>query len=228
MIALLLLVLAMPQPWGPKLGPPQRVCITGISQTGKTTFTEKLVAPAFRRVYASPDTEFQKQHRLVLSVDELERYPALFDLVHLAVVVQLEEYDEEKQGEEVGKLCHLMLERGRDLVLVYDEMGGYRRYAEVPLNRLWSRCSKRGIVPVFLSQVQTDLPLTVRKQASDAYIFAQPHKTELAEVEAVYGEEAAARVRQLGVDAAARARAGVKNPLVSRPVHCVLGQGVVG
>lgn len=199
------------QPWG-ALEQGQRLVVTGVSGTGKTTFASRLVASAWRVLWLDPEGELAVPGRLSLTVTELERWPALLDDPHMRLVVWFESDDEEGQGSEVTRLVTLLMSRCRDAVVVMEEVGDYRRWAEAAINKLFRKGRKRGLVPVLCSQVQTDLPLTARKQATDAYLFAQVHESELNELERVYGTDARRRV---------------EHAVPYRPTHWVSGRGVV-
>jgi hypothetical protein len=51
------------------------------------------------------------------------------------------------------------------------------------------------VVPIFLSQFATDIPLTVRRAATHVLCLAQDHAKELDALSEVYGETFAAQVQ---------------------------------
>jgi hypothetical protein len=184
---------AMPQPWGSQLNAGQRILIMGDSGSGKTHNGNLLTADAHRVQWFDPEDEHLKPGRLVLTPAELLTYPKLLDDPHLRLVITPESYDEEGMGEEAAAVADLVMDRGKNLVSYWGEVGDYRRSSESSLNRLFRKGRKRGIVPVFDSQVATDFPLTSRKLATDVYVTSMSHSAELAEIERQYGEAVADR-----------------------------------
>jgi hypothetical protein len=185
------------QPWG-VLNEGERHVLMGVSGTGKTTLVKRLTAEAFRCLWFDPEGEYAAPGRLVVKVAELERWPGLLVDPHARIVVEPTDDDPEAMAEDVGALCSLLLHFKRlPMVVVFEELGDYGRLpaAEKGLSRLWKKGRKRGLVPLACSQVATDIPLHVRKQATDAWVTSQDHAGEIAEVERIYGPQMAERAR---------------------------------
>lgn len=190
------------QPWG-DLQFGQRIIVMGEPLSGKSTLAEKLTADAHRVLWFDMCGDYERRGRLGVSVDELARWPALLDDPHARIVVRPQSEDDNGLSSEALQVLQLCERAGEAFdstgrggrVLVYDEVGDYRRYSEGTLNRLFRRGRHYGLVPILVSQVATDFPLTSRRIASHVYCLAQSHDSELAALEGTYGKDFAARVR---------------------------------
>lgn len=182
------------QPWGDELNAGDREIIIGLPGDGKTTLAEGLLASAWRSVTFTPDEEdFRLPGRLVVTVAELERWPRLLAEPHLKLAVEPRDLSGEGLAREVTALVELAF-KARNLILVLDEVGDYRRQAEHSLNRLMRRCRKKGVVPVLISQVATDIPLTCRRVATRVRCLGQHERSELKALGDEYGDTFAAMV----------------------------------
>ncbi len=192
---LLILALAMPQPWG-QLKPTDKVLILGLPTSGKSTLAEKLVSDAHRVCWFDPAGDYSRPGRLTLSPAELERWPQLLDDPHLRLVIEPETEEERDLGAEFKTVSTLVRHAGdkRGLVLVADEVGDYRAGAEGRINWWFRRGRHHNVATVLVSQVATDIPLKARKLASRVYCLAQEHPGELDALEEVYGHDFRVRV----------------------------------
>lgn len=186
----------------------------GEPMSGKSTLAEKLTADAHRVLYFDLCGDYDKPGRLVVTIDELEKWPELLDDRHSRVVVAVQGDDEKSIAAEALRTLQACELAGADFdrarkagpgvsvrsksagrVVVFDEVGDYRRYAESTLNRLFRRGRHYGLVPILASQVATDFPLTCRRLASHVSCLAQSHDGELEALEQIYGADFATRVR---------------------------------
>jgi hypothetical protein len=199
-IAALLLAGCMMQPWGElQLG--DRLLVMGLPTFGKSTLCEKLTATADRALFFSPVPDFQKPARPVYSIAELERYPDLLCGEYVRVAVKVNGRGREL-AEQAVRTFRALERAYRDFdatgeggcVAVFDEVGDYRRFAEDELNAIFRRGRHYGLVPIFASQVATDIPLRARKLASRVLCLGQRHGDELRELRGLYGEDFARRV----------------------------------
>lgn len=198
----LALALAMTQPWG-TLNLGERITVNGLPTFGKTTLCEKLAAEAYAAIFLSTFRDFEKPSRGVATVDQLERYPQLLAQSYSRIAVRV---TSGKRGralaDEYARTIECVNFAGRHFdrtgkggrIFVLDEIGDVRRHLEDELNAVFRGGRHYGIVPVFASQVATDLPLKARKLASTAYFLGQRHNDELKEIAACYGRDFASRV----------------------------------
>lgn len=194
-LALVLLALLgspMPQPWGNDLTKTSREIIVGMPYSGKSTLAERLTRTAYRVVWFSPETDYEKPGRLVVTMPQLKRYPDLLLDPHLRLVVRNpENADGKVLAANLASLIDLC-RWAEDLVLVCDEVGDYREESERVLNKLFRRGRHKGIATVLVSQVPTDIPYKCRKIASRVWCFKQSHADELKELRQLYGDSFAA------------------------------------
>ena len=183
----------MGQPWGLDLTAGSREIVLGVPRTGKSTYAERLVSTAWRVVWFTPTDDYRAPGRLVVSVDELEEFPALLDDPHCRIVVEPKGEDSAELAAEVKRLV-VLCRKARDLVLVLDEVGDYSKHADGLLKALFRKVRHHGLAVVLVSQVATDIPLTCRRVASRCVCFLQEHPAELTELAKVYGDAFAAQV----------------------------------
>jgi len=195
MRAALLLALAMgcavEQPWGPELEAGSSHIVLGLPGDGKTTHAERLTSGAFRVLFATPEPEdYAGPGRLELR-GASQLTPAVLNDPHLRAVVRLRgDSDKELAGEvrEVIRRIFPPVGPGR-MVAVFDELGDYSLNAAQPRKVLKRPSRKHGIVPLLVSQVATDIPLTCRRVVSRVHCFGQHHQQELDALEKCYGAE---------------------------------------
>lgn len=190
----------MPQPWG-ELNLGDRLVVMALPTFGKTTLCEKLAAPADRALFFSTVRDFEKPERGVFTVEQLEAHPELLADPHSRIAVRAEATSGKPLASEVEALIECLEYAGRNFdrtgrggrVVVFDEVGDYRRHLEDRLNTVFRKGRHFGIVPIFASQVATDLPLKCRKLASRVLCLGQRHADELKELR-IYGAGFAERV----------------------------------
>lgn len=197
MNALLALALVLPvipySPHGSRLHYASRVLVMGLPTTGKTMFArDALTADAHRCVYYDPADDYSAPGRLDVTAAELERWPDFLRDPHCRIVVKPQADDAKGMAAEVRTVLSLAWE-ARDLVLLFDEVGDYRKEAERDLNKLVRRGRHQGIASVLVSQFATDFPRTCRRAASTVYVFAQKDPLELETLARSYGADFAAR-----------------------------------
>jgi hypothetical protein len=81
-----------------------------------------------------------------------------------------------------------------DMVVVLDEVGDYKRFAEMELVKLARNGRHDGIVSMYVSQMAIDIPKGVRRLATRVYSFRQFHKDDLKALGEIYGEPFAEEV----------------------------------
>lgn len=190
----------MAQPWG-ELNIGDRIVMMGLPTFGKSTLAEKLTAEADAAIFVSTFHDYEKTERGVATVDQLEKYPALLSDPHSRIAVRLSHSSGRACAEEVAAVIDCLKFAGRNFdrtghggrVAVFDEVGSYRRYLEDELNEVFRGGRHYGVVPIFASQVATDIPLKCRKLASRVLCLGQRHRDELKELE-IYGKPFAERV----------------------------------
>lgn len=182
------------QPWGSVLEHSQQRIVIGLPGDGKTTQASRLTEDAFRVVYFTPEREdYGSLGRIEVSPRELAAYPQLLLDPHLRMVVRPDSDDSKHLAESVKALVKLSF-AARNLVLVLDEVGDYAPHCEATLRVLFRRARKKGVVPILVSQVATDIPKTCRRIASHVTCMRQNHPDDLKALEDFYGPEYAARV----------------------------------
>lgn len=188
------------QPWG-DLAIGERLVVMGLPTFGKTTLCESLAAEADSALFVSTFRDYEKVCRGVATVAQLERYPALLTEDHSRIAVRLEAQSGKPLADEVARVLTCVKRAGQHFdnhgfggrVLILDEVGSYRRHLEDQLNEVFRGGRHYGVVPIFASQVATDLPLKCRKLASKVLCLGQRHADELKELR-IYGANFAERV----------------------------------
>ena len=194
-LALVLLELLMPQPFGPLVYCSHEI-VLGVQQSGKTTLVRERLASARRVVFATPHPGDYADDGELVTVDELRRQPELLDGVVCRLVVPLgdEERDDDEADEvEARDVLQLVRFVRREapargpLVLVLDEVGDYRRRCEATLGRLHRNGHHRGVASVLISQCATDIPPTCHRNATRVVSLLQTRTEDLDALEAQYG-----------------------------------------
>lgn len=179
------------RPWG-KFKPGDRVIILGLPFTGKSRLAAKLTAEAERVVYFDPMQDYAAYaNARQVTVSELLEKPDLLEApkFRLAVIPNDETIADDLED------TVTLIRSATNLVFVMDEVGDYRQKAEHIMNRLARNGRHDGIVPIYVSQVAVDIPLTVRRLATRVYSYLQVDKRDIDALETQYGETFAASVK---------------------------------
>jgi hypothetical protein len=159
--------------------------------TGKTTLAKAFVARATRAFVVDPVGDFNLPQ---VTLSDLLDSPELLSGPDTKLALLLEEEDPQGAAQEIQAALALAQAAG-DLLLVLDEVGDYRSFAETVLGKIARKGRHAGIVSVWVSQFATDIPKTVRRAATRVYSFAQVHPDDIAALEECYGEDFAAKVK---------------------------------
>jgi hypothetical protein len=189
-LAVALVVLAMPQPFGP-LSPRSHEIVLGVPGSGKTTLARARVSEARRVVFFDPAGDYAGEGEAV----------AVADLA-------------EDPGQLAGQFCRLVVEPGDDvpgdfaelvalcrehagpgLVLVADEVGDYSARAAETLTRLHRNGHHDGLASLLVSQCAVDIPKTCRRTATRVASLLQTASADLDALATEYGDDFADRVR---------------------------------
>lgn len=189
------------QPWGAYLNREKRVVVLGAPRHGKTRgIRDNLTADSERCwFYDLMEHDYWGPGRLAITVPQMEAYPHFLRHTHSRLVILPSPgatSDARIIKSDVSRINKLA-RWARDLVLVYDEMQVHRRVDEGEINSLFANGNHYGIVPIAAGQYATCIPLGARKACSDAYVYAEHHHKELAEIHDCYGDIFAAKVNQL-------------------------------
>lgn len=179
------------KPWG-KFRPGDRLIILGLPFTGKSRLAAKLTEEADRVVYFDPMSDYSGySNAKPVTVSELLENPSLLEepRFRLAVIPNEDTLDDDLEDT-------IRLVRGAgNAILVFDEVGDYRQRNEVILNKIARNGRHDGIVPIYVSQVAIDIPLTVRRLATRVYSYLQVHKEDIDALAERYGQAFADSVK---------------------------------
>lgn len=173
----------------------ERIIILGIPMSGKTTLAATLTKSVKRIVYFDPFHDYAEiANAKAVKASELFKNPKILDQSEFRYAIQ---------PDDTGDLAQdfddtvMLVRAAGDMVFVMDEIGDYKRETEQTLAKIARNIRHNGIVPIFVSQVATDIPKTVRRLATAVYSFRQEHPDDLEALEKVYGEAFAQEVSQL-------------------------------
>jgi len=182
-----------PKPLG-DFRPGDRIIIIGLPLSGKTFLAAKLTANVSRILFFDPYHDYaQAAGAEEVSADELIENPQRLAQARFRLAVIPDEADIAMQLEEVIRIARA----AGNLVLVMDEVGDYKRNAQLELEKLARNGRHNGIVPIYVSQVAMDIPRTVRRIATQVYSFRQEDMEDLDALSERYGEKFATEVSTL-------------------------------
>jgi hypothetical protein len=160
--------------------------------TGKSRLAAKLTAQADRVVFFDPMNDYaQFAGAKEITVSQLLENPKLLETPKFRFAVIP---DEENMIDELEDTIRLV-RSASNAVLVFDEVGDYRQQGEQILNRVARNGRHDGIVPIYVSQVAIDIPLTVRRLATRVYSYMQVDPKDIDALRDKYGEPFANAVR---------------------------------
>ncbi len=176
--------------------PGDRIIIIGLPLSGKTYLAGKLTANVPRILYFDPYHDYQEAAGAEeISADDLIENPRVLAKSTFRYAIIPDEDDIAMQLEEVVSIARA----AGNLVLVMDEVGDYKRNAQLTLEKLARNGRHNGIVPIYVSQVAMDIPRTVRRIATRVYSFRQEDIDDLDALSERYGEKYAATVSHLAL-----------------------------
>lgn len=174
--------------------PGDRIIIIGLPLSGKTFLAAKLTANVPRILYFDPYHDYQEAAGAEeIAADSLIENPRVLAKARFRYAVIPDENDIAQQLEDVVSLARAT----GNLVLVMDEVGDYKRNAQLTLEKLARNGRHNGIVPIYVSQVAMDIPRTVRRIATRVYSFRQEDIEDLDALRERYGEKYATEVSSL-------------------------------
>lgn len=159
--------------------------------TGKSKLAAKLTAEAERVVFFDPCHDYGAYAKAKeITVSQLLDNPKLLQQpsFRYAVIPNDETIDEDLYA------TITLVRAAKNAVIVLDEVGDYRKSNEAILNKLARNGRHDGIVPVYVSQVAVDIPLSVRRLTTRVYSYWQAHKEDIEALAEYYGEDFANNV----------------------------------
>ena len=168
--------------------------ILGLPLTGKSRLAAKLTEGADRVIFFDPMSDYAAYAGArQTTLNELAEHPEWLSEPRFRIAIVPDGEDYEGEVAETISIAYQV----RNLILVFDEVGDYRSVTERMLNRVSRTGRHSGIVPIYVSQVATDIPLTVRRLATRVYSFTQFFERDLSALESVYGIGFTDRVKKL-------------------------------
>jgi hypothetical protein len=182
------------KPLGPDFIKGDRIVIVGLPLSGKTYLAGKLTKDCPRILFFDPYHDYvEAAGATEISADELIENPKLLAASTFRYAVIPDEDDLAEQLYSVVKFARA----AGDLVLVMDEVGDYKRNAQLTLEKLARNGRHNGLVPIYVSQVAMDIPRTVRRIASRVYSFRQEDIEDIEALRERYGDAFAQKVKNL-------------------------------
>jgi adenylate kinase family enzyme len=176
--------------------PGDRIIIIGLPLSGKTYLAAKLTANVPRILYFDPYHDYNEAAGAEeISADSLIENPRVLAKGSFRYAIIPDEDDIAMQLEEVVSIARA----AGNLVLVMDEVGDYKRNAQLVLEKLARNGRHNGLVPIYVSQVAMDIPRTVRRIATRVYSFRQEDIEDLDALSERYGEKYAEDVSNLAL-----------------------------
>jgi hypothetical protein len=173
------------RPWG-KFRPGERVIILGLPFTGKSKLAAKLVEGADRVLFFDPCRDYANYAGAKeITVSQLMDNPKLLSQPRFRYSIVPESEDVEDELDDLIALARAV----KNVLIVFDEVGDYRQYAEHALNKVARNGRHDGLVPIYVSQVAVDIPLTVRRLATRVYSYLQVDVRDIKALAGQYGQD---------------------------------------